>query len=530
MNFTFSIPIKRIKAVREYLNRLSYQRLVFYISWFLAIIATNYFFYHDLIVSYGDAESHLNIAKRVVHSLTPGFAQLGGIWLPLPHIFMIPFVFFDPLWRTGLAGSIVSGTAFIVSSIFLYKLTFLITKNKYASFFAFLVFALNPNILYLQATPMTELPLVAFFILSSYFFIKYIINENDIPSLLLSALFGFFAVLTRYDGWFLVIFEALTIILLYFHEKESWRKIEGKLILFATLAFFGVLIWMMWDLLILGDPFYFTNSQFSARTQQQEWLRRGELPAYHNLPLAFAYYFVTSMSNSGVIIFIVALVGVVLYLKSKKDIHRLFISFILFVPLIFNVFTMFVGQSVIFIPHLTPVGFEWRLFNVRYGVLMIPVIALFFGYVFFKAKSTGIKALIIFLFLAQFGLYLVGYSKIITLADGTEGLSRAKRPDAENFIQQNYDKGLVLLDDYARTLSIIRSGIPMQNIIYIGNKPYWEVSLVAPERYATWIIMQKNDDVWKAIYDKKDVQGRLFKYFKKVYTSPQILIFRRIEK
>ena len=251
MNFTFSIPIKRIKAVREYLNRLSYQRLVFYISWFLAIIATNYFFYHDLIVSYGDAESHLNIAKRVVHSLTPGFAQLGGIWLPLPHIFMIPFVFFDPLWRTGLAGSIVSGTAFIVSSIFLYKLTFLITKNKYASFFAFLVFALNPNILYLQATPMTELPLVAFFILSSYFFIKYIINENDIPSLLLSALFGFFAVLTRYDGWFLVIFEALTIILLYFHEKESWRKIEGKLILFATLAFFGVLIWMMWDLLIL---------------------------------------------------------------------------------------------------------------------------------------------------------------------------------------------------------------------------------------------------------------------------------------
>ena len=128
----------------------------------------------------------------------------------------------------------------------------------------------------------------------------------------------------------------------------------------------------------------------------------------------------------------------------------------------------------------------------------------------------------------QFGLYFVGYSKIISLADGTEGLSKAKIPDAETWISKNYDTGLVLIDDYARTLSIIRSGIPMQNIIYIGNKPYWEVSLVAPERYASWIIMQKDDDVWKAIYDKPDVQGRLFKYFKKVYTSPQILIFRKI--
>lgn len=527
MNLSYSIPIKKITAVKEYLKKLPYQRLVFYLAWILGIIATNYFFYHDLIVSYGDAESHLNIAKRVVHSITPGFAQLGGIWLPLPHILMIPFVFFDPLWRTGLAGSIVSGSMFIISSIFLYKLVFLLTKNKYASFFSFLVFALNPNILYLQSTPMTELPLVAFFILSSYFFIKYIINENDIPSLLLAALFGFCAVLTRYDGWFLVLFEALTIILLYLRKRHDWKKTEGKLLLFSTLAFFGVLIWMTWDLLILGDPFYFTNSQFSARTQQLNWLKRGELPAYHNLPLAFAYYLVTSMSNSGVIVFLTALIGLVFYLKNKNDSHRLFISFILLVPFIFNVFTMFVGQSVIFIPHLTPVGFEWRLFNVRYGVLMIPVIALFFGYTFLQAKKAGAKILLIALFLLQFGLYLVGYSKIITLADGIEGLSKARRPDAEIWIKKNYDNGLVLVDDYARTLSIIRSGIPMQNMIYVGNKPYWEVSLVAPERYARWIIMQKDDDVWNAIYDKKDVQGRLFKYFKKVYTSPQILIFKR---
>lgn len=527
MNLSWSISKKKIQEILNYVDRIRLLRLTMCLTVLLAFASTVISFNNDLIIAYGDAESHLNIAKRVIHGLTPGFAQLGGIWLPIPHILLIPFVYFDFLWRTGLAGSIVSGAAYIISSIYLFKLTLLLTKNKYAAFLTGLVFFSNPNILYLQSTPMTELPLVAFFIMSSFYFIKYIKNENDILSLLISAFFGFCAVLTRYDGWFLVLFEALTIMLLYLRKREDWSRTEGKLLLFSTLAFFGIILWMLWDLLILGDPFYFTNSQFSARAQQQEWLRRGELPAYHNLPLAFAYYLVTTMSNGGVIVFLAALFGLFIYISEKKEPFRFFISFILLVPLIFNVFTMFAGQSVIFIPHLTPVGFEWRLFNVRYGVLMIPVLSWFFGYIFFKAKKIGIKVLLIFLFLLQFGLYLVGYSKIIALADGVEGLSRARRPDAEYWIKEHYDNGLVLVDDYARTLSIIRSGIPMQNIIYIGNKPYWEESLVAPERYARWIIMQRNDDVWKNIYDNKDVQGRLFKHFQKTYTSPQILIFRK---
>lgn len=527
MNLEIALNVKTIRRITDFFERINVIRAVLAIALLLAAISTLISFHYDLIVAYGDSESHLNIAKRVIHSITPGFAQLGGIWLPMPHIMMIPFVSIDFLWRTGLAGSIVSGFCYVVSSIILFKLAYLLTKSRLASFVAFLVFALNPNILYLQSTPMTELTLITFFLLSSYFFIRYIRNQSSVASLMLAALFGFCAVLSRYDGWFLVLFEAFVIFILHFKRKEEWAKTEGKLILFCTLAFFGIVIWMAWDFLILGDPFYFTNSQFSARTQQQNWLAKGELPAYHHLPLAVAYYLVTSMSNAGIIVFLIAVIGFFLYLKNHSDGNKYLIGFILLIPFIFNVFTLFVGQSVIFIPHLTPVGFEWRLFNVRYGVLMIPVIALFFGYAFYQASKLNIKLLLVIFFILQFGLYAIGYSKVISLADGVEGLSRARRPDAEVWFKGHYDHGLVLIDDYARTQSIIRSEIPMQDVIYIGNKPYWEESLVAPERYARWIIMQKDDDVWKAIYDKPDVQARLFKYFQKTYTSPQILIFRR---
>src|SRR5204863_9614766 len=64
-----------------------------------------YFFQHHQILLYDDSISHLRIARRVFDSINSGFAHLGGVWLPLPHVLMLPFVWNDYLWRTGLAGS-----------------------------------------------------------------------------------------------------------------------------------------------------------------------------------------------------------------------------------------------------------------------------------------------------------------------------------------------------------------------------------------------------------------------------------------
>jgi hypothetical protein len=529
MKISFSLPVQKLEKLKKYAQSIIDPTSVAIIAIALSIAMTALAFMTDTIVSYGDAESHLNIAKRVIHSLTPGFAQLGGIWLPLPHLMMVPFVSIDSLWRTGLAGSIVSGFAFIVASVYLYKTTLLLTKNKIASFVAFIIFALNPNILYLQSTPMTELVLIMFFLLSSYYFIKYILNDSHILYLIFAAFFGFCASLSRYDGWFLVIFEAFGLILLYLknlRSRQVFHELEGKLVLFCTLAFFGVAIWMTWDYLILGDPFYFTNSQFSAKTQQSNWLQRGELPSYHNIVQSFLYYAITAMSNAGVFLSLIAAGGFIAYLKDKKQLHRPLISMIFLIPLIFNVVTLYLGQSVIFIPHLTPRSFEWILFNVRYGAMFVPFIAFFFAFMWTKVPTKG-KVFLILIILCQVLLYTIGYSTIVSRDDGTIGLSHAKRPDAEQWLARNYDDGLVLLDDFARTVSILRTNIPMQNVIYIGNKPYWEESLVKPEKYSKWIIMQKDDAVWSAMNDQPITQARLYKYFQKTYTSDEILIFKR---
>ena len=117
MEFTLAINWKLFDKIWKKMQKLPLSFLVIMASIELSALAIAYSYFHNIIIAYGDAESHLNIAKRVVHSLTPGIAQLGGIWLPMPHVLMLPFVYFDFLWRSGLAGSFVSGFAFVVSCL-----------------------------------------------------------------------------------------------------------------------------------------------------------------------------------------------------------------------------------------------------------------------------------------------------------------------------------------------------------------------------------------------------------------------------
>ena len=56
---------------------------------FMALIVC---FTRGYVLLYGDAVAHLGIARRILDSRNPGLVQLGSVWLPLPHLLMLPFV------------------------------------------------------------------------------------------------------------------------------------------------------------------------------------------------------------------------------------------------------------------------------------------------------------------------------------------------------------------------------------------------------------------------------------------------------
>src|SRR5574340_202646 len=89
----------------------------------LALVSAGalWFFYgRGEILYYGDAEAHLNIARRVLDSRTPGYDQIGTVWLPLPHWLMLPLVRDARLWQSGLAGSIPAAACFVLAGVFLF--------------------------------------------------------------------------------------------------------------------------------------------------------------------------------------------------------------------------------------------------------------------------------------------------------------------------------------------------------------------------------------------------------------------------
>jgi hypothetical protein len=90
------------------------------------------------------------------------------------------------------------------------------------------------------------------------------------------------------------------------------------------------------------------------------------------------------MYNSDTFLAVIAFMGsVVFYLDKKIPKWMKLASTALFVPLVFNVLALYLGHSVLFIQGVT--GGTW--FNVRYGVMMMPAIAIFAAFLFDKLRD-----------------------------------------------------------------------------------------------------------------------------------------------
>ena len=66
--------------------------------------------------------AHINIARRVFDSRTPGLLQLGTVWLPLPHLLMMPLVASKWMWQSGVGGSLPSMAAYVFGVVGIFRL------------------------------------------------------------------------------------------------------------------------------------------------------------------------------------------------------------------------------------------------------------------------------------------------------------------------------------------------------------------------------------------------------------------------
>ena len=109
-----------------------------------------------LTLSHYDAKAHLVVARRVLDSLTPEYSQIGAVWLPLPHVLNLLPVQVDWFYRTGASGVAISVVSFALACYAIAHVVQRVTHSRVAATISVAMFALDPDVLYLQSTPMTE--------------------------------------------------------------------------------------------------------------------------------------------------------------------------------------------------------------------------------------------------------------------------------------------------------------------------------------------------------------------------------------
>ena len=502
------------------------QRDIFLVAQIAVAISVISFFYclrHDYLLLYGDAVAHINIARRVFDSRTPGLLQLGTVWLPLPHLLMLPFLIWRKMWQTGIGGSIPSLVAYVLSVVGIYRLvdTALSAQSDYAGtrFAAWLaagIFAANPNLVYLQTTAMTETVYLCLSIWTIAFFVQSLRgcaagNAALANSALVKCgicLLG--ACLTRYDGWILAaVLVLLTLGLAYFGGFRALRPAIWK---FSLLAAAGPILWLAYNAAVYRNPLEFANGPYSAKAIELKSSSAGvPHPGTHNLPIAFQYFFKSaeiSVAPSYLQpVWVAALLlgtGIVVLFQ-----RRLWPLLLLWIPVAFHMVSIAYGGVPIFIPSWWPFSF----YNSRYGLEMLPAFAVLtaiaaYGLIRF-AKGSRVRLAIEILFIA---IVAASYVQVFhagpvafreaRLNSRTRGALQKQLASIVSTLPAD-ETYLMYVGDHVGMFQ--RAAIPLSHVINEGNhRPWkqpsdpdglWEKALAHPASYADVVIAFDSDPV-----------------------------------
>ncbi len=474
---------------------------------------------HSMVL-YGDARAHLDVARHVTDALTPGLAQLGSVWLPLPHLLLVPFVAVQPLWHSGAAGAIVSGACFVYTSVRIFSIVEELTASRLGAWCGMVVFVVNLNMLYIQSTALTEPVLLAFFV-GAVFHLTRWMRTLSVRELLWSALFVFCATLTRYEGWALLA-ASLVLVAVWVRLADRRRKSpQANLVLFGAVACYGIVLWFLYNLIIFHDPLYFLHSAYSAQTINGAQAQFGLLGTKGSVSQSFLTYGWDMVGVLGGPVLILAGVSLVVLAAHRHPDRRriLFTLGLLAAPVVFEFLSLYAGQTTIRVPQLFP----HQMWNDRYGVVALPLVAVALGTLVGRWR----RALPVVAAATALATLLMALGTPLTLADGRTGTSSATagRPEvAAAYLAHHYRGGEVLADDSAASSLMFASGLNLREFVTVGFHPYFAQAIDHPARHVSWVVAYPGDAVTADLAAHPDRFGD----FRLRVTQGRIKLYQRV--
>jgi len=468
------------------------------------------------LLNYGDAVAHLHIARRVLDCHQPRLSQLGSVWLPLPHVLLIPFVQVYSWWANGIAGILPSALAYLAGCAGIYRLARHWLEPPAAAL-ALAFFAVNPNLLYLQTTAMTE-PL---FVCEMIWIVVWLVEWRtslDEDARRADRLLGWIAaalvaaIFTRYDGWVIALlaWTAIGVVLL-----KRGRLRSRTFWLASAVVAAAPIVWFVYNAAAFGDWLEFARGPYSAKAIELRTASHGAgppHPGWHNPWVALLFFLkvseldATAAAWGNALLALSALGTAWAWITAGR---RAFTwALLLWLPVPFYAYSVAYGSVPIFLPPWWP--HSW--YNTRYGMELLPALALGAGFAAqfaiaavreFKPRLAKYAAGVLFAMVAL-NAWKVVRERPLVYVEGTKNIAAhrpyeveippvlrallAERPGAAILMETSVDPEIVAL-----------TGIPLRQTINEADQEIWEAALKAPAEHAAIVLAFDGDAVDRAV-------------------------------
>jgi hypothetical protein len=323
---------------------------------------------------------------------------------------------------------------------------------------------------------------------------------------------------TRYDGWLAacVISLAAILVTLTARRHPDVPKIRRALVRFVIVVAAAPAIWLAYNAIIYHNPLEFANGPYSAKAIE----KRSATPGFPSRPgsgdiIVAAQYFVKSAEDNVAegpvqrVWIAIALLGSLLCLFLDRSRALLLL---LWLPLPFYVYSIAYGGVPIFVPNWWPFSY----YNVRYGIELLPAVAVFSALVLHYALTLarpvpGKIAIALIAFAAIAGSYFVVW-RTQPVSFREAWFNSRSRIALEKELASSLSKLppgstiLMYLGDHVGALQ--DAGIPLKQVINEGNhrtwkqptdpQGLWELALANPAEMADYAVGIGDDPVGRS--------------------------------
>ncbi|HTL46141.1 MAG TPA: hypothetical protein VL262_17520 [Vicinamibacterales bacterium] len=475
-------------------------------------LAALHYHHLGLTLSHYDARAHLVVARRVFDSLTPGWQQVGAVWLPLPHLLnMIP-VQVDWLYRTGASGIAISVLSMAIAAGSVAWILQRITGSLAGGLTCAALLMLNPDVLYLQSTPMTE-PLL----FGTTFLAVALIAEWAGPP---SPLRGYggtaprsslgagwacvAAVLTRYEAW-PIIASAIGLAFLVRVRRgepaiEAWRKVRGL----ALYPLWAIAAFLVNSKVTVGA--WFVDSGFFVADNPARghvWIASTQLwdglQTLIGSPLAWCAW--------------LAIAVIVTAAIARRDRAALLIVLALAASAILPWGAYFKGHP----------------FRIRYDVPLVAAAAALIGAaVALLPRALRAPAAVIVLGIAVWDAHPLDRNAPMVVEAQLDARNTVARGAVTGYLQQHWDGSPILmsmgsLGHYMHDLAY--AGFDVRDFLHEGNGEIWKAAVGHPQPYVKWIAVEEKAEGGDVLYRQGKLDPRFFAGYECVAQGGNVALY-----